>query len=105
MANKDLSKTFLSAMTGNKNTPISDAKEVDTETHTSNALSIPDLVQKNTNTQRKVYSIYLTEDEFDILKDFAAKNGFTRKVRGKDAHDGNLSKLLQNLANQIKEGV
>lgn len=99
MANKDLSQNFLSAMSGNKKTVVVE----DSRTTNPSVSAIPSLVKENSAVSRKLTSIYLTEEEYEILKEFAAKNGFTRKVRDQEVRQGNLSKLLQSLAQQLKE--
>jgi len=100
MAKKDLSKAFLSAMSGEKQS-VTEEQIPEKETTSDENISLASMVKQKEVGKRKLVPVYLTDEEHEKLKEFATKNGFSRKVRGKEKYDGNLSALLQDLARQL----
>ncbi|MGX7211749.1 hypothetical protein [Enterococcus innesii] len=103
MAKKDLSQAFLSAMSGEKQS-ATEEQIPEKETTSEENISLASMIKPKEIGKRKLVPVYLTDEEHEKLKEFAATNGYSRKVRGKDEYDGNLSALLQNLASQLEWG-
>lgn len=97
MANKDLTNAFMSAMEGNF---IQKATNQATQNKPQEKATLDIVTNKNTGAKQLV-PVYLSEEERDRLKQFAYERGFRRKVRGKDAIEGNLSALLQAFAREL----
>lgn len=97
MVKKDMKDVFLNTMSGKKPTTKAEL-EKNTD---DNPLSLDNLKFDKRTATRKLVPVYLTDEEHEKLKAFAMDNGYTRKVRGEDALDGNLSQLMQHLASQL----
>lgn len=104
MAKKDMKELFLSQMTGNTSPAEKEIvrDEAPAEVKKDAAVAVPGISFKNEVVgKKKLVPVYLTDDEYEKLKDFAFENGFARKARGEDKLVGNLSQLLQHLASQL----
>lgn len=108
MAKKELASSFLNQMKGTKEPSRSEEKRSDPIQEPKNSdsplkQSLIDNLTPVKKTQRDMYPVYLNEEEHALLMQAAVELGLTRKKKGEDVVVGNLSAMIQYIAQSLKK--